>query len=226
MKKIITTIIIITIIITINDVTAPFVRVFGWKVEKHIFFILSVDFFLFFRAKIVLSAEQDYRAWALLLILNCFFKVSYNDNLNETLILLCKEFENNTPFLSLLNNHDAFDGKATIFKTSDTIQHNINFKKTLEKIKNYFVNTTHSYNSLEEICYDILEFICLNVSAIRRFCTLTKEGCAPILKKRSSNNYGTEIINMLSINLIYGSGYVKNGMFMCRKNFSQFCYVL
>ena len=37
---------------------------------------------------------------------------------------------------------------------------------------------------------------------------------SPILKKRSSNNYGIEIINMLLINLVYGSGYVKNGMFM------------
>ena len=103
--------------------------------------------------------------------------------MNETLILLRKEFESNTPFLSLLDNHNAFDGKTTIFETSDTIQHNINFKKTLEKIKNYFVRTTHSYNSLEEICYDILQFICLNVSAIRRFCTLTKEGCVTDIEK-------------------------------------------
>ena len=103
--------------------------------------------------------------------------------MNETLILLCKEFENNTPFLSLLDNHNAFDGKTTIFETSDTIQHNINFKKTLEKIKNYFIRTTHSYTSLEEICYDILQFICLNVSAIRRFCTLTKEGCVTDIEK-------------------------------------------
>ena len=145
--------------------------------------------------------------------------------MNETLILLCKEFENNTPFLSLLDNHNAFDGKTTMFETSDTIQHNINFKKTLEKIKNYFVNTTHSYNSLEEICYDILEFICLNVSAIRRFCTLTKEGCVTSIEK-VVNNYRIEIINMLLINLVYGSGYVKNGMFMCHKNSSQFWDVL
>ena len=113
--------------------------------------------FLFFKAKIVVFAEQDYRAWVLLLILNCFFKVSYKDNWNETLILLCKEFENNTLFLSLLNNPKALDGKTAIFKISDTIQHNINFKKTLEKIKNYFVRTTHFHNSLEEICCDILE---------------------------------------------------------------------
>ena len=53
----------------------------------------------------------------------------------------------------------------------------------MEKIKNYFVRTTHSYNSLEEICYDILQFICLNVSAIRRFCTLTKEGCVTDIEK-------------------------------------------
>ena len=103
--------------------------------------------------------------------------------MNKTLILLRKKFGNNTSFLSLLNNHDSFDEKATIFKTSDTIQHKINFKKTLEKIKNYFARTTHSYNSLEEICYDILEFICLNVSAIRRFCTLTKEGCVTDIEK-------------------------------------------
>ena len=74
--------------------------------------MLSVNFVLFFRATIALSAEQDYRAWALLLILNCFFKVSYKDNLNETLILLRKEFENNTPFL----NHNAFDGKQQFLK--------------------------------------------------------------------------------------------------------------
>ena len=143
---------IIIIIITINDVTAPFIRVFGWKVEKYIFFILNVNFFRFFRAKIVVSAEQDYRGCALLLILNCFFKISYKDNWNETLILLCREFESNTLFLSLLNNHNAFDGKITIFKISDTIQHNISFKKTLEKIKNHFVRTTRFYNLLEEIC--------------------------------------------------------------------------
>ena len=53
----------------------------------------------------------------------------------------------------------------------------------MEKIKNYFVRTTHFYNSLEEICYDILEFICLNVSAIRRFFTLTKEGCVTDTEK-------------------------------------------
>ena len=122
-----------------------------------IIIILNVNFFLFSRAKIVVFAEQDYRAWVLLLILNCFFKVSYKDNWNETLILLCKEFESNTLFLILLNNHNAFDGKTTIFKISDTVQHNINFKKTLEKIKNCFVRTTHFHNSLEEIYYDILE---------------------------------------------------------------------
>ena len=109
-----------------------------------IIIILNVNFFLFSRAKIVVFAEQDYRAWVLLLILNCFFKVSYKDNWNETLILLCKEFENNTLFLSLLNNHDAFDGKTTNFKISDTIQHNINFKKTLEKILYVF----RTYNTL------------------------------------------------------------------------------
>ena len=100
--------------------------------------------------------------------------------MNEALILLCKEFENNTTFLSLLHNHNTFDEKTTIFKISDTIQHNIDFKKTLEKIKNYFVRTTHL---LEEICCDILEFICLNVSAIRRFCNLTKEGCVTDIEK-------------------------------------------
>ena len=111
-------IIIIIIIIIINDVTAPFVSVFGRKVEKHIFFILYVNFFLSFRAKVVLFAEQDFRAWELLLMLNCFFKFSYKDNWNEPLILLCKEFENNTPFLSISNNHSALDGKTTIFKIS------------------------------------------------------------------------------------------------------------
>ena len=164
------------IIIVINDVTAPFVRVFGWKVEEHIFFNLSVNLFLFFSAKIVLFAEQDYRAWALLLSLNCFFKVSYKDKWNETLIFICKEFENNRAVLHLLNNHNAFDGKTTIFKIFDTIQDNINFKKTLEKIKNYFVRATYFYNSLEQIWYDIIEFIYLKVSAIRRFSTITKEG--------------------------------------------------
>ena len=55
---VITITIIITILITVNVISyAPFVRVFGWKVEKHVFFILSVNFFLFFREKIVLSAE-------------------------------------------------------------------------------------------------------------------------------------------------------------------------
>ena len=107
--------------------------------DKH---VLSLNFILFFRTKIVLSAEQDYKAWILLLILNYFFRVSYKDNLNESLILLCKEFENNTPLLTLLNNHNIFDGKTIIFKTHDTIQHRINFKKTLEKIKNCFVRTT------------------------------------------------------------------------------------
>ena len=53
----------------------------------------------------------------------------------------------------------------------------------MEKINNYFVRTTHFYNSLEEICYDILEFICLNVSAVRRFCTLTKEDCVTDIEK-------------------------------------------
>ena len=112
--------------------------------------------------------------------------------MNEALFVLCKELENNTPFLSVLNNHSAFDGKTTIFKTSDTIQHKINFKKTLEKIKNYFVRTTVFYNSLEEICYDILEFICLNVSTIRRFCTLTKEVIdieKEIIKQLRDRNY-------------------------------------
>ena len=107
----------------------------------------------------------------------------YKDNLNETLILLCKEFENDAPFLSLLNNHNVFDGKATIFKTSDTIQDNINYKRTLEKTNNYFLRTAHFYNSPEEICYAILEFICLNFSAIRRFCNLTKEGCVTNIEK-------------------------------------------
>ena len=130
------------------------------KSWKAYFLYLKCKFLFIFRVKIVLFAEQDYRTWALL-ILNCFFKVGYKNNWNETLILLCKEFENKTPSLSLLNNHNAFDGKTTIFKISDTIQHNINFKKTLEKIKNYLVCTTHFYNSLEEIRYDILEFICL-----------------------------------------------------------------
>ena len=139
-----------------NDVTALFGRVFGLNVEKHIFFIVSVSSILFFRAKIVLFTEQDYRAWAVLLTLNCFFKVSYNDNLNEKLILLCKVFKSNTPLLSLLNNRNVFDEKTTIFKTSDTIQHNINFKKTLEKVKIYFVRNTHFYNSLEEIFYNSL----------------------------------------------------------------------
>ena len=53
----------------------------------------------------------------------------------------------------------------------------------MEKITNYYARITHFYNSLEEICYDILEFICLNVSAIRRFCTLTKEGCVTDIEK-------------------------------------------
>ena len=123
-------------------------------------------------------------------------------------MLLCKNFENNTPFLGLLNNHNIFDGKATIFKTSDTIQHNITFKKTFEKIKNYFARTTHFYNSLEEICYNILEFICLNVSAIRRFCTLTKEDCVTDVGKEVVKQL-QNIINMLSINLVYGSGHKK-----------------
>ena len=77
---------------------------------------------------------------------------------------------------------------------SDTVQHNINFKKTLEKIKNYYARITHFYNSLEEMCYDILEFICLNVSAIRRFFTLTKEGCVTdtekeVIKQQQIRNY-------------------------------------
>ena len=109
--------------------------------------------------------------------LKLLFQVSYKDNWNEILIFFHKEFENNTLFLSLLNNHNAFDGKSTIFKISDTIQHNINFKKTLEKIKSYFIHTTHFYNLLEEICYDILEW------AVRRFCTLTKEGCVTNTEK-------------------------------------------
>ena len=53
----------------------------------------------------------------------------------------------------------------------------------MEKIKNYFVPTAHFYNSQKEICYNILEFICLNVSAIRRFCTLTKEDCVTDIEK-------------------------------------------
>ena len=46
----------------------------------------------------------------------------------------------------------------------------------MEKIKNHFVRTTHFYDS-PEICYDILE------CAIRRFCTLTKEGCVTDTEK-------------------------------------------
>ena len=58
----------------------------------------------------------------------------------------------------------------------------------MEKIKNYFVRTTHFYNSLEEICYDIL------ACAIRRFCTLTKEGCVTdtekeVIKQLRDKNY-------------------------------------
>ena len=184
--------------------------------------ILSLSLILFFRAKVVLSAEQDYKAWALLLILNCFFKVSFKDNLNETLILLCKEFENNIPFLNPLNNHNIFDAKTTIFKTSDTIQHNINFKKTLEKIKNYFVRTTHFYNSLKEICYNILEFICLNVSAISRLCTLRKEDCVTDIEKEVIKQLRDKNYKYTISKLVYGSGHVKNGMFMCWKNSSQF----
>ena len=45
------------------------------------------------------------------------------------------------------------------------------------------MHITHFYNSLEEICYNILEFICLDVSAIRRFCALTKEGCVTDTEK-------------------------------------------
>ena len=64
----------------------------------------------------------------------------------------------------------------------------------MEKITNYYARITHFYNSLEEICYDILEFICLNVSAIRRFCTLTKEGCMTdtekeVIKQQQDRNY-------------------------------------
>ena len=60
--------------------------------------------------------------------------------------------------------------------------------------KNYFVHATHFYNSLEEICYDALEFICLNVSAIRRFYTLTKEGWVTdtekeVIKQLQDGNY-------------------------------------
>ena len=46
----------------------------------------------------------------------------------------------------------------------------------MEKIKNYFVRTIHFYNSLEE-------YICLNVSAIRRFCVLTKKDCVADIEK-------------------------------------------
>ena len=53
----------------------------------------------------------------------------------------------------------------------------------MEKIKNYFVPTAHFYNSQKEICYNILEFICLNVSAIRRFCTLKKDYLTNIKKE-------------------------------------------
>ena len=41
-----------------------------------IIIIINVNLFLFFRAKIVVFAEQYYRAWVLLLILNCFFSRS------------------------------------------------------------------------------------------------------------------------------------------------------
>ena len=151
----------------------------SWKV---CFLYLKCKFEYIFSAKIVLSAEQDYRARALLLILNSFFKVRYKDNLNEILILLCKEFENNTSFLNPLNNHNVFDGKRIIFKTSDAISAQHYFKKTLEKKNTYFICTTHFFVSLGEICYDIVEIISLNVSVIKRFCTLTictwkKVGC-------------------------------------------------
>ena len=74
----------------------------------------------------------------------------------------------------------------------------------MEKIKNYFVPTTHFYNSLEEICYDILKFICLNVSAIRRFCTLTKEGCV-------TNTEEEEVIKQL-LNRSYKYAINKPGL--------------
>ena len=60
----------------------------------------------------------------------------------------------------------------------------------MEKIKNYFVHTTCFYNSLEEIFYNILEFICLNASAIRRFCTLTKEDCEADIEKEVIKQLG------------------------------------
>lgn len=47
--------------------------------------------------------------------------------------------------------------------------------------------TTHFCCPLEEICYDILEFICLNVSAIMRFCTLSKESCVINIDKEAIN---------------------------------------
>ena len=58
--------------------------------------------------------------------------------------------------------------------------------QTLEEIKNYFVCTTHSFkltrrNMLEEI--EEIEFICLNVSAIRTFCALIKEDCVTDIEK-------------------------------------------
>ena len=86
----------------------------------------------------------------------------------------------------------------------------------MEKIKNHFVRTTHFYNLLEEICYDILE------CAIRKFCTLTKEGCVADTEKEG-------IKQLRDRNYKYAinkPGYVKNGMFMCRNNFSQFWDVL
>ena len=135
--------------------------------------------------------------------------------MNETLILLCKEFENNTPFLSLLDNHNTFNGKTTIFET-DTIQHNINFKKALEKIKNYFMHTTHSYTPLEEICFDILQFICSNVTFLMDFCLLlyiseyagkTMEDCNVMIIEMgknsdsvSDNDYSSDSKTQLHLN--------------------------
>ena len=59
-----------------------------------------------------------------------------------------------------------------------------------------------------------------DVSAIRRFCTLTNEGCVTDTEK--------EVIKQLQDKYKYTikkpglwSGYVKNGMSMCCKNFSQ-----
>ena len=92
----------------------------------------------------ILFAEQDYRALALLLILNSFFGVCYNDNLNEILILLCKEFENNTSFLRPLNNHNVFDGKRTILKHLMQFQHTIILKRLWER-KRFISYVQHTF---------------------------------------------------------------------------------